>query len=73
MTSAWNDDYNAYYDDGTIQTSNTASQIPAYLNTLIAKESALVITLPAGNYTARVSGVGGVAGVGRVGIDKVIE
>ena len=72
-TLAWNDDYNVDYDDGTIQTSNTASQIPAYLNTLIAKESALVITLPAGNYTARVSGVGGVTGVGRVGIDKVIE
>ena len=72
-TLAWNDDYNVDYDDGTIQTPNTASQIPAYLNTLIAKESALVITLPAGNYTARVSGVGGTSGVGRVGIDKVIE
>ena len=70
---AWNDDYNVDYDDGTTQTANTASSIPTYLDTLIAKESAIVITLPNGNYTARVSGVGGVTGIGRVGIDKVVE
>lgn len=69
---ARNNEHNVDYDDGTIQTSNNLSQIPEYLNTLIAKESALV-TLLAGNYTAQVSGVGGVTGVGRVGIDKVIE
>ena len=72
-TLAWNDDYNVDYDDGTTQTANTASDIPTYLNTLITKESAIVITLPEGDYTARVSGVGGTSGVGRVGIDKVIE
>ena len=72
-TLAWNDDYNVDYDDGTTQTANTASSIPTYLDTLIAKESAIVITLPNGNYTARVSGVGGVTGIGRVGIDKVVE
>ena len=68
---ARNDEYNVDYDDGTIQTSNNLSQIPADLNTLIAKETALVITLLAGNYTAQVSGGGGVTGVGRVGINKV--
>jgi hypothetical protein len=72
-TLAWNDDYNVDYDDGTTQTANTASSIPTYLDTLIAKESAIVITLPNGNYTAKVSGVGGVTGIGRVGIDKVVE
>lgn len=72
-TLGWNDDYNVDYDDGTTQTANTASDIPTYLNTLITKESAIVITLPEGDYTARVSGVGGTSGVGRVGIDKVIE
>ena len=70
---AWNDDYDVDYDDGTIQTANSSAEIPDYLNTLISKESAIVITLPTGNYTARVSGVGGVDGIGRVGIDKVIE
>jgi len=73
VTLAWNDDYDVDYDDGTIQTANSSSEIPDYLNTLISKESAIVITLPTGNYTAKVSGVGGVDGIGRVGIDKVIE
>ena len=73
VTLAWNDDYDVDYDDGTIQTANSSADIPDYLNTLISKESAIVITLPTGNYTARVSGVGGVDGIGRVGIDKVIE
>ena len=73
VTLAWNDDYDVDYDDGTIQTAHSSSEIPDYLNTLISKESAIVITLPTGNYTAKVSGVGGVDGIGRVGIDKVIE
>jgi hypothetical protein len=72
-TLARNDDYNVDYDDGTTQTANTASDIPDYLNTLITKESAIVITLPEGDYSAKVSGVGGATGIGRVGIDKVIE
>ena len=52
-TLAWNDDYNVDYDDGTTQTANTASDIPDYLNTLITKRSAIVITLPEGDYSAK--------------------
>ena len=72
-TLAWNDDFDKDYDDGSIQTANTASEIPDYLNSLIEKEAAIVITLPEGDYSAKVSGVGGATGIGRVGIDKVIE
>ena len=72
-TLAKNDDWQSDYNDGTTVTANTSANVPSYLSTLIQKESAIVVTLPEGDYTAKVSGVGGVSGIGRVGIDKVIE
>jgi hypothetical protein len=72
-TLAKNDDWQSDYNDGTTVTANTSANFPSYLSTLIQKESAIVVTLPEGDYTAKVSGVGGVSGIGRVGIDKVIE
>jgi hypothetical protein len=72
-TLAKNDDWQSDYNDGTTVTANSSANVPSYLSTLIQKESAIVITLPEGDYTAKVSGVGGVSGIGRVGIDKVIE
>ena len=68
-----NDDWKVDYDDGTTVTANTSASVPSYLNALLDKESAIVITLPAGDYSAKVSGVNGATGIGRVGIDKVIE
>ena len=58
VTLAWNDDYDVDYDDGTIQTANSSAEIPDYLNTLISKESAIVITLPTGNYTTKLAELG---------------
>ena len=72
-TLAKNDDWQSDYNDGTTVTANSSANVPTYLSTLIQKESAIVVTLPEGDYTAKVSGVGGVSGIGRVGIDKVIE
>jgi hypothetical protein len=72
-TLAKNDDWQSDYNDGTTVTANSSANVPSYLSTLIQKESAIVVTLPEGDYTAKVSGVGGVSGIGRVGIDKVIE
>lgn len=76
-TIAMNDDYQSDYT-GTSTESGEAvntpkSSVPTYLNALLAKEAAIVKTLPPGDYTARVYGVGGVTGIGRVGIDKVVE
>jgi hypothetical protein len=73
VTLAKNDDWQSDYDDGTTVTANSSANVPSYLSSLIQKESAIVVTLPEGDYTAKVSGVGGVSGIGRVGIDKVIE
>jgi len=76
-TIAMNDDYLSDYSGTSTESGESVttpkSSIPTYLNTLLAKESAIIKTLPPGDYTARVYGVGGVSGIGRVGIDKVIE
>ncbi len=76
-TIAMNDDYQSDYSGLSTESgelvSTPKSNVPTYLNNLLAKEAAIVITLPPGNYTARVYGVGGVSGIGRVGVDKVIE
>lgn len=76
-TIAMNDDYQSDYSGVSTESgesvTTTKSDIPIYLNALLTKESAIIKTLPPGDYTARVYGVGGVSGIGRVGIDKVIE
>ncbi|MDC0157414.1 hypothetical protein OAK38_06615 [Verrucomicrobia bacterium] len=77
-TIAMNDDYQSDFsgvstESGESVTTAKASSIPTYLNNLITKEAAIIMTLPPGDYTARVYGVNGAVGIGRVGIDKVIE
>jgi len=76
-TIAMNDDYQSDYSGVSTESGESVttpkSSIPTYLNALLTKEAAIIKTLPPGDYTARVYGVGGVTGIGRVGIDKVIE
>jgi hypothetical protein len=76
-TIAMNDDYQSDYSGVSTESGESVttpkSSVPTYLNTLLTKEAAIIKTLPPGDYTARVYGVGGVTGIGRVGIDKVIE
>ena len=76
-TIAMNDDFNSDFSGNSTESGEPVStakpSIPASLDSLIAKESCIVITLEPGDYTARVYGKGGGTGIGRVGINKVIE
>ncbi|MGI9086307.1 MAG: peptidylprolyl isomerase [Chthoniobacterales bacterium] len=60
---AMNDDWQSNPDAGEIQTIGLQPPRP--------EESAVIITLPEGSYTASVSGVGGTTGVGQVEIFQV--
>ena len=54
--------------------TSSKTTVPYYLNKkLLDNEAAMVVTLEAGNYTARVYGKSGGTGIGRVGIDKIVD
>ena len=73
MNDDYDSDYNNWTSTTTSESGSTAkpNSIPTELATLVAKESCIVITLPPGDYSARVFGLGGLTGIGRVGINKV--
>lgn len=76
-TIAMNDDFNSDFSGKSTESGESVTtpmpSIPTSFGSLVAKESCIVITLEPGDYTARVYGKGGGTGIGRVGINKVIE
>jgi hypothetical protein len=74
MNDNWKSDFIGTSDITPFNITSQKSTVPYYLNNkLLDNEAAVVITLESGNYTARVYGKNGGTGIGRVGIDKIVD
>ena len=74
MNDNWKSDFTGTSDITPFNITSQKSTVPYYLNKkLLDNEAAVVITLESGNYTARVYGKNGGTGIGRVGIDKIVD
>lgn len=75
-TIGMNDDFDSAFSglsDSGQQVSFPKPSIPSGFNALLAKEACLVVTLEPGNYVARVFGKNGATGIGRVGVNIILE
>jgi hypothetical protein len=74
MNDNWKADFTGTTDIAPFDIISQKSTVPYYLNKkLLDNEAAAVLTLDSGNYTARVYGKNGGTGIGRVGIDKIVD
>jgi hypothetical protein len=74
MNDNWLEDFSGTSDITPFNITSQKSTVPYYLNKkLLDNEAAAVLTLETGNYTARVYGKNGGTGIGRVGIDKIVD
>ena len=74
MNDNWEEDFSGTSDITPFNISSSKTTVPYYLNKkLLDNEAAMVVMLEAGNYTARVYGKNGGTGIGRVGIDKIVD
>jgi hypothetical protein len=74
MNDNWEEDFSGTSDITPFNITSSKTTVPYYLNKkLLDNEAAMVVTLEAGNYTARVYGKNGGTGIGRVGIDKIVD
>jgi hypothetical protein len=75
-TIGMNDDFDSAFSglsNSGQQVSFPKPSIPSGFNSLIAREACLVVTLEPGDYVARVFGKNGATGIGRVGVNIILE
>ena len=72
MNDNFGSDFSGLTNDGK-QFSFPKSSIPAQFNNLLAKEACIAINLEPGDYVARVFGKNGSAGIGRVGVNIILD
>jgi hypothetical protein len=74
MNDNWKEDFSGTSDITPFNITSSKTTVPYYLNKkLLDNEAAMVVNLETGNYTARVYGKNGGTGIGRVGIDKIVD
>jgi hypothetical protein len=74
MNDNWKEDFTGVTDITPFNITSQKTTIPYYLNNMLQdNEAALTLTLEPGDYTARVYGKNGGKGIGRVGIDKIVD
>ena len=72
MNDNFGSNFSGLTNDGQ-QFSFPKSSIPTKFNRLLAKKLAFTINLEPGDYVARVFGKNGSAGIGRVGVNIILD